>query len=96
MSCRIDVRVYPKCHTRLAVQLAGDRVDLAQLRLGFAVEDVNVLTQGKFDLFPRLSDTREDDLRGVSAGLQDAVKLSAGYDVKAGARFGQESQDLQI
>ena len=67
-------------------------VDQREFRLRFAVEAVDAALQRVFHFRGGFADAGEDDLRGVAAGLKDAVEFAAGDDVETGALFGQERE----
>ena len=79
----------------LLAEARGLGVDQREFRLRFAVEAVDAAFQRVFHFRGGLADAGEDDLRGVAAGLKDAVQLAAGDDVETRAGLGQQRQHGQ-
>ena len=93
---RVDVRIHTHGDARFFAEARGDGIDERQLGFGLAVKAVNAAGERVLHLFARLADTGEDHLFRAAAGAEDAVELTAGDDVEAGAFGGEEAEDAQI
>ena len=95
MSDGVHVRVDADGEAGLLAEARGLGVDQGEFRLGFAVEAVYAALQRVFHFGGGFADAREDDLRGIAAGLKDAVEFAAGDDVETRAGLGEERQHGQ-
>ena len=76
----------------LHAEARGHGVDQREFRFRLAIEAVNAAGERVFHLGRGLTDTGEDHLRRVAAGLQYAIQLTAGNDIESRARLRQQRQ----
>ena len=90
MCARIDVGIDAHGNRSAQVLRARDAIDVFQLRFALDVEAVYMLIEGVLDFLTRLAHAGERALGRITTRRQDAMKLAAGNDVKAGSGIGQQ------
>ena len=95
MSDRVHVGIDADGEAGLLAEARRLGVDQREFRFGFAVEAVDAAFQRVFHFGGGLADAGEDDLRGVAAGLKDAIEFAAGDDVETRAGLGEEGENGQ-
>ena len=92
----IHMRIYAQRNWRAPAQPLTDCGKLSEFRFTFDIENVNPKLEGIINLFARFTNTGENTLRRVAAGLDNAVKLTGADDIKSRARLGQCAQNRKV
>ena len=93
---RVDVRVHADGSWGNFPKLAGDFVEVAEFLFAFDIEGVDALFEGVDDFLTGFSDACKSAVGGITAGLDDTEKLTAGNDVEARALGGEQAEDGKV
>ena len=93
---RVHVGVHADRDRRDDAQARGDLADALEFRGRFDVDGTHPCAEGRLDLGLGLPDPREDDLRRIAAGREDAGEFPAGDDVEAEALPREEVEDREV
>ncbi|MNQ37980.1 hypothetical protein D3C85_515380 [compost metagenome] len=92
----IHVGVHPQGYRGFHFHGCGHVLQAFQLVARLDVEAVHAGFQGAAHVVAALADTGEDDARGIAAGSQHALQLTAGDDVEARTLARQQVQHTEV